>query len=209
VFDALIREAGARYGLGEKAAPLLRGLLGYIFQETPGGLAGFVGLFQKAGLGDVASSWIGGVSPKEISPERVESVLGASTLERLAAAVGLGRSVVLPAAAYLLPRVVNVLTRDGIPSGIPAAVAGYLASPGHPVRPEPARLRPMRWLAWLLLPILALLAWRWCAQAPAVTAHRDTKEGPWQLPRSRRSSRRRRRASRTPFRRASPAPTRP
>lgn len=168
MFDALIREADTRYGLGEKAAPLLLWLLSHVFQETPGGLAGFVGRFKMAGLGDVASSWIGGVSPKEIAPERVEGVLGTDTLERLAAAVGLGRSVVLPATAYLVPRVVNLLTRDGIPNGIPSAVASYLAESGHPVRPEQAKPRPMRWLGWLLLPILALLLWRWCAQAPAL-----------------------------------------
>jgi uncharacterized protein YidB (DUF937 family) len=166
MFDELIREVASRYGLGaDQAASILRSLLNYIFKEHPGALTGLVDQFKKAGLGDVAASWVGGAAPREIAPERLETVVGADVASRLASSVNLGKSVLLPVLSFLLPKVIGLLTRDGIPAGIPAGVANYLAAPAHHrAEPEP---NPLRWLWWLLIPILALLFWRWCAAQPA------------------------------------------
>jgi len=164
MFDALIREAASQFGLGDKSSALVQSLISYIFREQPGALNGLIDQFKKAGLGDTVSSWIGGTAkPREITSDKVESVFGADVIGRIASAAGLAKSVALPAVSYLLPKIIGLLTRDGIPTGIPASVSHYLAAPVPRRVEEP---NPMRWLWWLLLPLALLLLWRWCAPAP-------------------------------------------
>ncbi len=159
MFEGLIREVASRFGLGDKADILLRSVVGHIFKEQPGGLGGFIDLFKKAGQGDVVSSWLGGGPPREMSADRLESVLGGDTLGRLASAAGLSKSSIMAPLAYLLPKLIGLLTRDGVPTGVPAAVSSYLTPPVRKAVPESSS----NWLWWLLLPVLALLLWRWCA----------------------------------------------
>ena len=60
MFDVLIREAGARFGLGDKALPLVQMLLAYMTAKESGGLAGFLEKFKAAGFGPIIQSWLGG-----------------------------------------------------------------------------------------------------------------------------------------------------
>lgn len=60
MFDVLIREAGARFGLGEKALPLVQMLLAYATNKANGGLMGFLEKFKAAGFGPIIQSWLGG-----------------------------------------------------------------------------------------------------------------------------------------------------
>ena len=55
MFDVLIREAGARFGLGDKALPVAQMLLAYMTNRDTGGLAGFLEKFKAAGLGPSSS----------------------------------------------------------------------------------------------------------------------------------------------------------
>ena len=59
MFDVLIREAGARFGLGDKALPLVQMLLAYMTAKESGGLAGFLEKFKAAGFGPIIQSWLG------------------------------------------------------------------------------------------------------------------------------------------------------
>ena len=79
MFDVLIREAGARFGLGDKALPVAQMLLAYMTNRDTGGLAGFLEKYKAAGLGPIIQSWLGGgPSAQPVSNSQVETVLGAS-----------------------------------------------------------------------------------------------------------------------------------
>ena len=94
MFDPIVQELATRFGLGEQAAPLLRQVLAYASKADHGGLAGFISKFEAAGLGAIASSWLGGAEgAKSISPAQVETVLGhkGGLIAQLSASTGLAR----------------------------------------------------------------------------------------------------------------------
>ena len=132
MFDVLIREAGARFGLGDKALPLVQMLLAYMTAKESGGLAGFLEKFKAAGVGPVIQSWLGGgPSAQPIGNSQIETVLGASggLLSLITGKLGLGRDNVASALGYLLPAIVGKLTPGGsIPSSLPAEVTTLAAA---------------------------------------------------------------------------------
>ncbi len=78
------------------------------------GLAGLVGKFQQAGLGEVIGSWIGSGHNQAISAEQLGNVLGHDTLSGLAQQFSLGSSGnVAEQLASLLPGLVDKLTPAG------------------------------------------------------------------------------------------------
>ena len=116
MFDVLIREAGARFGLGDKALPVAQMLLAYMTNRDTGGLAGFLEKFKAAGLGPIIQSWLGGgPSAQPVSNSQVETVLGASggLLSMITARLGVNRDNVTSAIGYLLPAIVGKLTPGG------------------------------------------------------------------------------------------------
>ena len=187
MFHVLIREAGARFGLGDQAEPVTQMLLGYMTQKDTGGLAGFLEKFKAAGLGPVIQSWLGGgPSAQPISNSQLETVLGASggLLSMITARLGVNRDNVTSAIGYLLPAIVGRLTPGGsLPSSLPAE-ATALAAAGQALlaAPAPAAAGPaaaggaMKWLPWLIVAVAALIGlvfWsqqRGSAPAPAPAA---------------------------------------
>lgn len=129
MFDLIIKEAASRFGLGDKAGMLVQMLLGFMTNKDTGGLGGFMNLFQSKGLGDLASSWLGGsANAKPISNSQLESVFGGKggLLEMLTSKSGLGGGVVTSALGYLMPSVLGKLTPGGsIPTSLPAEVLGF------------------------------------------------------------------------------------
>ena len=138
LFDSIISEAGERFGLGNKSGTLLSALLSLMTDQNRGGFAGFLDLFSKAGLGDVATSWISSGANSELSDEQVESALGEETITEIANQADINASTAKSALAYMIPSVVDKLTPDGVVpeekdllskigdflSGIGGAVAG-------------------------------------------------------------------------------------
>jgi uncharacterized protein YidB (DUF937 family) len=129
MFEVLIREAVARFGVGDKALPLVQMLLAAITSKDTGGLAGFLEKFKAAGLGPLVQSWLGGGAGAQlISNAQVETVLGASggLLPALTTHLGLPRDKVTEAIGYLLPALVGRLTPGGsLPANLPAEIASY------------------------------------------------------------------------------------
>lgn len=113
LFDSIINEAAERFGLGNKAGTLLSALLSLMTDQNRGGFAGFLDLFSKAGLGDLATSWIGSDANTELSSEQVESALGDETIADIAHHAGVDTSTTKSALAYLIPNVVDKLTPEG------------------------------------------------------------------------------------------------
>ena len=102
---------GGNNGLLEAAMQLLN-------NPQTGGLAGLVNHFQQGGLGEVVKSWISTGQNLPVSAEQLQSVLGGSTLQGLAAQLGMSHDQVAGGLAGLLPQLVDKLTPDGtLPEG--------------------------------------------------------------------------------------------
>lgn len=205
IFDALIDDVAQRFGLGANAGPLIREGLTLI-TGVPGGLGGFLNLFKAAGLSSAVTSWLGQSNAAPLAAEQIEKVLGASAIGSIATRLGLGQAAVSGALAYGLPKLVGLLTPNGvIPTSLPAEVTKFInataqvaPSAVHVYKaPEAAaQVAPKKvdvyaekkkdglpiWL-WPLAAALILLAgwWFWprpVAQAPVATVAPVTTPAP-------------------------------
>ena len=83
-----------------------------------GGLAGLAEQFQKGGMGDIMSSWIGKGQNLPIGPDQLGNVLGGDLLGKLTQQTGMGQGDLLGQLSQLLPQLVDKATPDGaIPAG--------------------------------------------------------------------------------------------
>ena len=182
MFDSIVQELGQRFGLSDQAAPLVQGALAYISKADHGGLAGFVGKFEAAGLGTMARSWMGGPDgAQNISPAQLETVLGnkGGLISQLVASTGVARQSVTPALGYLLPALIGVLSPTGqLPASLPPEVAAFASGKAGAAlgaitgaAPQAAQTlgagtTMLRWVPWLLMVLLALGVLGWCSKAP-------------------------------------------
>jgi|GEM_PF-142009 len=133
LFDSIISGAAEKFGLGDKAGTLLSGLLSLITNQETGGFGGFINRFKDAGLGDVATSWIGGGDNTEFSNEQIESALGSDAIGNIAEQAGIDKEKATSALGFMLPQVVDSLTPNGeIPDheGLLSKVGGFLTGIG-------------------------------------------------------------------------------
>jgi len=114
LFDSLINETETKFNLGGKGGTLLSALLALVTNKSHGGFAGFLERFNRAGLGDTASSWVKDSANMPISNEQLESVLAHSELENMANQVGTNYETATSAAAFMMPQVVDRLTPNGV-----------------------------------------------------------------------------------------------
>jgi uncharacterized protein YidB (DUF937 family)/outer membrane protein OmpA-like peptidoglycan-associated protein len=114
LFDSVISMAADKFGLGDKSGTLLSALLSMMTNQDSGGFSGFLNLFSKAGLGDVASSWVSSGANSPLSNEQLESALGSNTIGSLAEKVGLPAGTATSAMAWMVPQVIDKLTPDGV-----------------------------------------------------------------------------------------------
>ena len=173
ILDSLINEVGEKYGLGSKAVPLVSGLLSLITNEQTGGLAGFIDKFRQAGLGDLVSSWINRGANNPLTSSQLETVLGNNVVSQLASTIGIPSNSASSAMAFLVPKLIDMLTPDGVlPTSLPAWASPFLGGAGTSVRQaagEAAASDGSLWRTLLPLAALALLAFlgfRYCNQAP-------------------------------------------
>lgn len=97
---------------------LLETVLQLINNPQTGGLAGLVQSFQQGGLGEIVNSWVSTGANLPISPEQIQRVLGNSSLQGLAAQLGVTPEQASGSLADLLPQVVDQLTPNGqVPQG--------------------------------------------------------------------------------------------
>lgn len=145
LFDTIIRELADKFNLGGKAGALVMELLRNVTSERSGGLAGFMNLFKSAGLEDIFSSWMGRGENKPITPAQMETAVGSDWIGRIASKVGLSSSVVTPAMAYIVPKVIDKLTPNGtIPATLPPEVNTFLsggAAQAQTVKPAAASVQ--------------------------------------------------------------------
>ncbi len=130
MFDLIIREAASRFGLGDKAGPLVQMLLAYITNKDTGGISGFMSKLATGGLGDIAKSWLGGgAGALPVSSSQIESLLGGQggLLSGITSKLGIGGSTASSALGFLLPMVIGKLTPGGsIPTSLSSDVMGFI-----------------------------------------------------------------------------------
>ena len=199
ILEPIINEVSEQFGLRGKAGPLMTALLSLVSNERTGGLQGFLDQFRRSGLGEIVSSWVSRGSNTPITTEQLERAVGGDTVNRMASTAGIARAAGASALAYMIPRVVDLLTPEGVvPSRLPAWVSSYLSGATarpEPVRTEPVRTEPirtepvrhpsapvrradtsgstfLRLLPFLALPILAFLVYRACRHEPEQIGYR-------------------------------------
>jgi outer membrane protein OmpA-like peptidoglycan-associated protein/uncharacterized protein YidB (DUF937 family) len=164
MFEQIVNDLASRFSIGTAAvSSLIRGLLALLTNERTGGMVGFLDLFRKAGLEDVAQSWLGGRNPQPIKSNQIESALGIETVDRLASAAGLNRAVTSSVLAALLPRMIGQLTPGGtVPSAgsLLSKVSSYLAPATATAALPSTRGRGWpAWLPWAAVLLLGLVGW--------------------------------------------------
>lgn len=103
---------------GEGQNNLLGSVIDLINRPETGGLAGLVQRFSDNGLGKEVASWISTGENLPINGEQLQSILGSTQLQELAAKFGLSSESVSSGLATLLPKVIDGLTPDGaLPEG--------------------------------------------------------------------------------------------
>lgn len=82
-------------------------------RTSGGGLADLIRGFDKEGLGDLVSSWVGTGENKPVSPEQVGRGLGQARVQEAARQSGLPTETLLPMLASALPMIIDFLTPKG------------------------------------------------------------------------------------------------
>ena len=136
LFDALIDDMASRFRLGSNAAPLVREGLSLI-AAGQGGVGSFLDLFRKAGFAPQVSAWLGQPNAPALATQDLERAIGTSALGGIASRLGLSQSAVTTALAYCVPKLIGLLTPDGlVPTALPAEVTNFLAPPGGQITPS-------------------------------------------------------------------------
>lgn len=188
MFDPLINDIASRFGLGSNAAPLVREALALI-TGAQGGVGGFLNLFKTAGLSSEVASWLGSSTAAPLAGPQIEKALGASAVAGIANRFGLGQAAVSTALGYAIPKLIGLLTPNGvIPTSLPAEAERFLSPAPATAQAAPKRIDVYKtpeaktatglpgWL-WPLVGALAILGIGWflwprpaenpVAQAPA------------------------------------------
>ena len=104
---------------------LLGGLLGGGQQQAGGGLGGLLGMFQQAGLGNVAQSWVGSGPNQQVSPDQLQQAFGQERVQQMSQQTGLAPHDLLSQLSQHLPNVVDQMTPNGrMPDGHADPFAG-------------------------------------------------------------------------------------
>ena len=86
--------------------------------EGSGGLSDLIQGFQKQGMGDAMSSWIGTGENMPVTPDQVERGVGPERVQQMSQQSGLSMQALLPILATALPVLIDALTPKGqVPQG--------------------------------------------------------------------------------------------
>ena len=107
--------AGGQSGGGSS---LLATIMQLVNDPKHGGLQGLIQSFQQGGLGEIVNSWVSTGQNLPISAEQIQSVLGGSSMQDIAARLGVTQEQAAGSLAEMLPRVVDQMTPNGqVPQG--------------------------------------------------------------------------------------------
>ncbi len=78
-----------------------------------GGVGGLVSMFEQAGLGHIAQSWVGNGPNQSVSPDQLQSVLGQDRVASMASQSGMEPQDFLSQLSQHLPNAVHGMTPNG------------------------------------------------------------------------------------------------
>lgn len=105
-------------GESSGGSALLQTVLQLVNNPQTGGLEGLIRSFQQGGLGDIVNSWVAKGQNLPVSGEQIESVLGGSVLQDLAAQLGVSPQQASGSLADVLPQLIDQMTPNGeLPQG--------------------------------------------------------------------------------------------
>lgn len=194
MLDTLIRDVGARLGLGDQARPLVQMLVAYIANPATGGLNGFLDKFRSAGWGSMVQSWLGDARTPEVpSATQLDAVLGTGDglLSKVSTRLGLPMDKVSTAVAALLPMLISRMTPGGtVPTALPtefaslaqegksllgwgaAGVGAATAATASAARTTAAAVTPVassgggmgKWLPWIIGALVVIFGISYCSK---------------------------------------------
>ena len=77
------------------------------------GIGGLVSMFEQAGLGHIAQSWVGNGPNEPVSPNQLQSVFGQDRVQSMASQSGMQTQDFLSQLSQHLPNAVNGMTPNG------------------------------------------------------------------------------------------------
>jgi len=114
MFDDIIGNVGSKFGLGEKAGPLVQMVISKLqAQFQQGGIEGILAMFKGKGLGDVFSSWVGSGPNQALAADQVGGALGDDFVSEASQKLDIEPQQVREATAEILPEAVNKMTPNG------------------------------------------------------------------------------------------------
>lgn len=97
---------------------LLATIMQLVNDPKHGGLQGLIQSFQHGGLGEVVNSWVATGPNLPVSAEQITAVLGGSSLQDIAAKLGMTTEQASGSLATILPQAVDMMTPTGqLPEG--------------------------------------------------------------------------------------------
>ncbi len=78
-----------------------------------GGIGGIVSMFEQAGLGHIAQSWVGNGPNQPVSPDQLQNVLGQGQVQDMASQAGMQPQDFLSQLSQHLPNAVHAMTPGG------------------------------------------------------------------------------------------------
>ena len=114
--DVLNKAAGVAPAQDGSQSPLASAVFSMLGQS--GGISGLAHQFTAQGLGNIVHSWISTGQNLPISPDQLQSVLGADQVQALAAKAGVSPETAKGSLAQILPQIIDQLTPNGeVPQG--------------------------------------------------------------------------------------------
>ncbi len=105
--------AGTSSPIGGILSTLLSGNTQQGVAGGVGGVGGLVSMFEQAGLGHIAQSWVGNGPNQAVSPQQLQNVLGQDRVQSMASQSGMEPHDFLSQLSQHLPNAVNGMTPNG------------------------------------------------------------------------------------------------
>jgi len=117
LFNDILGKLTGSSGGGADSA-VTNAIVGLLTSKEHGGLSGLVESFNKSGLGDIVSSWVGTGKNLPATADQIAKGLGSSKLGAIASQLGVSPDEASSTLAKVLPSIVDKLTPNGqVPTG--------------------------------------------------------------------------------------------
>ncbi|MBD3795071.1 MAG: hypothetical protein IE878_06170 [Epsilonproteobacteria bacterium] len=125
MFTNIVKLSKEKFGLGEKSEAFVQNIVSQIIDKNSGGVANFILILYKNGLGNEVKEWVS-KDADELSPLKskdVARVFGGTNglIERISTKLELDKNIVNGAIGFALPKVISVMSPNGI---IPSFISG-------------------------------------------------------------------------------------